>query len=279
MTPESNPLKQYFRRPELYIKLPSHPSTYAKGIIDWTENFELPVYPMTAIDEITSRTPDALFNGTAVVDIISSCIPAIKKPWDLHGTDLDAILIAIKIAANGDKMEIETVCPSCSTNTKYDVNLSSMLYNISPGDYETTLKLSDLEFKFRPLTYKEIQKINIAQFEFQKLFNNINDESNPASNDEKTARSKEALKSITELTMDALASSVEYIKTPTALVDSKKYIAEFMKNCDKKTFTSLRDHSGKLKENTEIKPLKMSCSNCKHEYSQQFTLNISDFFE
>ena len=38
--------------------------------IDMPENGELPVYPMTAIDEITVRTPDALFNGTAIAELI-----------------------------------------------------------------------------------------------------------------------------------------------------------------------------------------------------------------
>ena len=53
------------------------------------ENRELPVYPMTAIDEITYRTPDALFNGQAVVNVIHSCVPNIKNAWEIPGTDLD----------------------------------------------------------------------------------------------------------------------------------------------------------------------------------------------
>ena len=65
-----NPLKQYFRRPAVYLKLPSGGLGYPEGTIDMPDTGELPVYPMTAIDEITSRTPDALFNGTAVVEVI-----------------------------------------------------------------------------------------------------------------------------------------------------------------------------------------------------------------
>ena len=68
-----NPLSKQFRRPSLYFKLPSGGKFYQPGAIDLPDNKELPVYPMTAIDEITSKTPDALYNGTAVVDIIKSC--------------------------------------------------------------------------------------------------------------------------------------------------------------------------------------------------------------
>lgn len=61
----NNPLQQYFRRPAIYIKLPSDGRYYSDGILSMPENHELPVYPMTAIDEITAKTPDALFNGTS----------------------------------------------------------------------------------------------------------------------------------------------------------------------------------------------------------------------
>ena len=52
MAIENNPLKQYFRRPAIYLKLPSGSKGYAPGVVNITESGELPVYPMTAIDEI-----------------------------------------------------------------------------------------------------------------------------------------------------------------------------------------------------------------------------------
>jgi hypothetical protein len=91
MSLPNNPLKQYFRRPSIYLKLPSGGVGYPLGSLNRTENGELPVYPMTAIDEITSKTPDALFNGSAVVEIIKSCVPDITDPWSIPSTDLDAI--------------------------------------------------------------------------------------------------------------------------------------------------------------------------------------------
>ena len=67
MTDRINPLQQYFRRPAIYLRLPSEGNGYPEGSINLPDNGEVPVYPMTTIDEITSRTPDALFNGTVVV--------------------------------------------------------------------------------------------------------------------------------------------------------------------------------------------------------------------
>ncbi len=73
-----NPLRKHFRQPAIYVPLPSQGHYWPSGAVVMPSNNELAVLPMTAIDEITSRTPDALFNGSAVTEIIKSCIPAIR---------------------------------------------------------------------------------------------------------------------------------------------------------------------------------------------------------
>lgn len=274
---ENNPLKQYFRRPSIYLKLPSGGVGYKPGVINMPPNGELPVYPMTAIDEITARTPDALFNGIAVANLIKSCIPDITDPWAVTSQDLDAILIAIKSAANGNEMEIFTTCPECKEESKYDVNLVAVLSTLKSADYSSELQLADLSFKFRPLNFKEMQEINTTQFEFQRVLNAIN-EDNFGTEEERTERSKEALKNITEITMRTLATTIEYIKTPTVFVEDTSYILDFLRNCDRKMFTTIRDHVAELRASTEIKPLHVKCIHCTHEYNQPFTLNMSDFF-
>jgi hypothetical protein len=102
----NNPLKQYFRRPSMYFKLPSNGKYYEAGVVNIPENHELPVYPMTAIDEMTVRTPDGLFNGAAIVDLIKSCVPNVLNPWKLNSVDLDAVIIAVMAASSDGVMEI-----------------------------------------------------------------------------------------------------------------------------------------------------------------------------
>jgi hypothetical protein len=275
MAIQNNPLKQYFRRPAIYIKLPSGGMNYPQGVIDIPETGELPVYPMTAIDEITSKTPDGLFNGSAVAEIISSCIPNIKDPWQLTSVDLDAVLIAIRSAANGSELEIETVCPACTEDAKYGLNLVGLLSSIKSGDYETELAVNDLLIKFRPLTFKEMNVVSVSQFEMQRQFIQLNALED---NDEKNKRSKEVLKAITDTTMQALSKCIVHIKTPTVFVDENEYIFDFIQNCDKTMYEQIRDHNASLKQQSESKPLKVKCIHCDHEYEQPFTMNISDFF-
>ena len=276
MTPlVNNPLKQYFRRPAIYLKLPSGAKMYDPGVVELTETGELPVYPMTAIDEITTKTPDALYNGTAMVELIKSCVPNIKNPWEINSIDFDSILIAIKSASGGNDLEIESTCPKCEETSSYGVNLVGLLSKIVPGDYETPLVIDDLKIKFRPLNYKEMSKASITQLDAQRSYLTIE---NSKDEEEKMQKTSEAIKNITELTMGILANTIAYIETPNVMVTENAYILDFLRNCDKQIYISIRDHGIALRASTEIQPLEIKCVNCENEYKQQFTLNISDFF-
>ena len=78
---QNNPLAKHFRQPQLYIQLPSKGKYYPPGTLEMPVTKELPVYPMTAKDELSFMTPDALLNGQGTVDVIQSCIPNIKDAW------------------------------------------------------------------------------------------------------------------------------------------------------------------------------------------------------
>jgi hypothetical protein len=276
MSLENNPLKQYFRRPAIYMKLPSGGKMYDASVITIPPNGELAVYPMTAIDEITSKTPDALFNGSAMSDIIKSCIPDIKDPWAVNSIDLDAILVAIKAASGGNDLTLTSECPSCKEISDYGINLVAILGQLKAGDYDTELVINtDLTLKFRPLNYKEMNEAGMAQFESQRMFLSIAEES---VEDIKQKKTQEALKFITDLTMRLLSKTIMYVRTPTSLVEDKNFILDFLKNCDRDTYVLIRDHNAKLKSQNEVKPMHIKCNDCGHEYDQQFTLNTSDFF-
>lgn len=275
MAIDNNPLRQYFRRPAVHLKLPSEGKDYAAGIVEIPPTGELPVFPMTAIDEITTKTPDALFNGSAIVELIKSCIPSIKDPWLINSSDLDAVLIAIKSASGGNELEIESTCPNCTTISNYSINLLNLLQNMKAADYTVPLTLGDLQIKFRPLTYKQMNEASMGQFELQRTFVEIENEQDQ---DKKNKKGQEALKKVTELTMKILSNAIEFIKTPNTKVDNAQYIFDFLQNCDKNIFVKIRDTNAELKSKTELPPLDIKCPNCSHEYKQPFTLNATDFF-
>lgn len=273
---EQNPLKQYFRRPVLYFKLPSLGAGYETGVVDIPDNLELPVYPMTAIDEMTIRTPDALFNGVAIVDLIRSCVPNIKDPWKLNSIDLDATVIAIKAASNDGIIGISTTCPECTEVTDFDVNLLPLLANIQNVDYSETLKIRELEIKFRPLTYKETNNNNMSQFQIQKTLVEVQ---NLVSEEEKQAILSTTLTKLSELVTFAIASTIEFIDTPEVRVTDQAFISDFLNNCDKETNAAIKNRSLYLREKNEMEPIGVKCPKCQHEYKQKIIINAVDFFD
>lgn len=273
---DNNPLRQFFRRPALYLKLPSGGKGYPVGAIDMPANGELPVYPMTAIDEITSRTPDALYNGTAVTEIIRSCVPNIKDAWSVLNIDLDPLLVAIKIATNGNTMELNTACPACDELAKYDIELSRILAGFKPGDYDSQLVLGDVAIKFNPLSYTQANKANDAQFQVQKMLKNL--EQTDMDPEERSKKTSEILFAINDMSTVLLSETIENITVPDAVVSEKEYIIEYLKNCDKNVYEKIKDRNFELRQGTETKPLKFKCVECNHEYEQPFEINMTDFF-
>jgi hypothetical protein len=273
----NNPLSQYFRQPSIYVKLPSGGQHYADGAIDMPANGELPVYPMTAIDEITYRTPDALFNGNAVTNVIKSCVPAIRDPWAIPAMDVDSILVAIRIASYGHNMEMSTTCPHCENEADYGLDLRTILEQIKTPDYSKPIIAGDLQIFFKPMTYKHLNDNNQKQFEEQKLLQVLPDSDMPDT-DKMTAMSA-ALVKITHITIDALSHSVAAVKTPDGLVSEPGFIEEMLKNCDRRLFAQIRDHIINVKSQAEIQPIKLKCSACEKEYQQAVTLDMTSFFE
>ena len=273
---QPNPLSQFFRQPVIHIRLPSGGKFYPTGSINMPPNGELPVLPMTAVDEITYRTPDALFNGSALVSVIKSCIPSIRDPWVMPSTDIDAVLIAIRIASFGHGMDIDTTCPKCKHTDEITLDLRAINDQIRTGDYDKSLSVGNLEFYFKPINYKDVNQNNQVQFEQQQALRIVN--SDDIEESVKVEQLNRSMRVINELTLKTIAQSISAIKTPDALVTEIEYIFEFLNNCDSKLFAQLRDYVIALKQASEIKPIDLSCSECSNKYTQPFTLDMTSFF-
>jgi hypothetical protein len=271
-----NPLSQYFRQPSIYIKLPSQGKFYPQGAIDMPQNGDIPVLPMTAIDEITYRTPDALFSGQAVINVIQSCIPSIKDAWAIPSIDIDSILVGIRIASYGHNMDFATQCPKCSNTEEYQIDLRTILDNIKTPDYSTGIKQGDIEIYFKPMTYKNLSDNNKLQFDEQRIFQNLpaDGTADPA----QVAAMSEALKKMTEMTVIALSQSILSIRTPHAVVSEPAYITEFIQNCDRNLFNKIQDYVIAHKAEAEMQPIGIKCQQCENEYKQAITLDMTSFF-
>lgn len=272
----NNPLSGYFRQPAIYITLPSNGKYWSQGSLEMPETGELPVYPMTAVDEITYRTPDALFNGDAVVRVIQSCIPSIKNAWGMPACDVAAILIGIRIATYGHTMDIDTKCPSCEADSTFSFDLRQVSeQNVMP-DYSNPLAAGDLQIYCKPMNYKQVTDSSMDQFQNQRVVDAVSN--SEMSESEKLKQLAESFQKVSALSIKAVAQGIHYIKTPNENVVDPKHIYEFLNNCDKDLFNHIRDYIVSANEQMQLKPLSITCDECGYQWQQPFTLDMADFF-
>ena len=279
----NNPLKKYFRQPKIYLRLPSKGKYYPPGSLEMTESGELPVYPMTAKDELLFKTPDALLNGEATVEVIRSCIPNIKNPWMMPSIDSDAVLIAIRLATYGEKLEISTKVPGTGVERDFEIDLRILLEQLLSFEYQPYVPVDEnITVELRPTTYKEFTDNALKTFEEQKIFRLANDDSIP--DEQKLQAFANSFKKLTDITINLVVNSIAAIDTPEGKVTDKKYIAEFFANADKSLFDNVLKHLETLKERTSIKPMKVRATQedleagAPAEYEIPITFDQSNFF-
>jgi len=276
MTQSTNPLKNYFRQPALYIRLPSEGKYWPDNSLEIPPNGELGVLPMTALDEISYRTPDALFNGDAVVKVVESCVPAIKNAWHMPGIDLNTVLVAIRIASDGNEIDLTTKCPKCNTEATYGVDLRRIIDQITPGDFSQSIKHGDMEIYFKPMSYQDQHRINLMQFEQQRALQIVT--TAQGNEDERSKQLDKILSEITKITQQAVKFSIAAVRTPQDVVTDHAFIEEFLQNCNGKLFNQIRDHAIKLRTADDLKPIEIDCPECGNHYKQEFILDNALFF-
>jgi hypothetical protein len=273
----TNPLSKYFRQPAIHLRLPSGGKFYPTGAVNLPPNGEIPIFPMTAVDEITNRTPDALFNGSSTMGIIGSCVPNITDPWSIPSIDLSALLCSVRLASYGHEMGITSACPKCGHTHDVTIDLREVLDAIQMPDYNKGLTIGDLNFFFTPLSYRQLNDISRVQYEDSKLMQTL--QNSALSEEERLAKLGEAFRRVTALTVRSIAASISAIKTQDSMVTDQTQIEELLMNAPKNLFESVKDAVINLREQTELKPVSMTCEACTNQYQQEFTLDMSNFFE
>ena len=274
--PRSNPLSKFFRTPAIYISLPSGGKYWVEDSLDLPENSELPVFPMTNRDEITLRTPDALINGQGVVDVIQSCIPNIKNAWKMPSVDVDASLMAIRIASYGHNMDFEQTCPSCEHQDTYSMDLRHTMGTIKCPDYDSPVEFGPVRIKYKPQDYASVNKSNQVAFELQKIAQNAQ----ALSDEDQIATSAAQLDKFTELSINSMTSITDYIElveTGERIADVT-FITEFYANIDNTLFNKVQETLIELTKESNVKPTKVACTACGAEVELNIMFDYASFF-
>ena len=199
--------------------------------------------PMTAKDEMTIRTPDALMNGQATVDVFKSCIPAIKDPWHVPSMDTDTLLVGIRIATYGEMMDVTTAVPNTQESNTVQVHLSTMLERISYEPWGDVMQLSNgLVVNLKPMNYRGISQQNLKSYEEQRLIRTVQDST--MTEQQKLEEFNKIFAKIGELSVKAITDMIVSIKMPDqdeAVIDPV-FIKEWVHNIETKYANEIRDH-------------------------------------
>lgn len=275
---QQNPLRQYFRQFKMYMKIPSGKDYYKPGIVDLTESGEIGILPMTGKDELALKNPDALLNGEALIEVLTSCVPAVKQPRALLTNDIDALITAIRYATYNDALETSLVCPACRHENNFKLDLQYALDNMTELESEYVVNLdSGLSVFVRPYAFPELLKALHSQFEQTKLTRAI--ESEQLSEAQRTEIFSKSFSDIARTKFDLLTAAVEKVvdESHELNVSDAKHIRDFLQNIDKKSVDKISDLVDEINQIGIKRTFIAKCEKCEHQWESEIDFNPVNF--
>jgi hypothetical protein len=278
----NNPLKQYFRQPSLYLRLPTQGRWYTDDTVELSPESEVAVYGLSALDNIMLNTPDALLNGKALENVIKNCVPSVKNVKALMVPDIEAIFLGIKIATNDGKYEIDRKCPSCQVEVNFDVNCYSLLDQTAYIDDDDARIMfgDDLIIEISPYTFEMRQQFMHRQFEEQRMLQLIDEQNKDLDNFEKASILGDSVEKLSKITFNLVSKSVKSVKLvkQDLVVTDQEQIAEWLINITKSQADVIIDSVNKLNEIGPQRTVDAQCDKCNHIWTETLNFDPVSFF-
>jgi hypothetical protein len=271
---QHNPLQKYYRQPKLFVNLPSKGLYYEPGNLKGDYN-NMPIFGMTGMDEIIFKTPDALFNGEASSKVIESCCPYISDARTMPSIDVDAILVAIRMATYGETMSFTSTCSNCTAENDFDVDLKNIVEYYSAQSFNNTVPINDeITVKLKPLTYNELNNFSLENFKLQRMLFQIN--GMPEADQQQHL--DDIYKKLAEIQVQLFMLSIDSVQTPDGIVQDYEMIQEWLQNSDRDIYNIIKLRLEENKKIWSIPKQHTKCDSCGHESHIEITLDQSNFF-
>jgi len=272
-----NPLTKYFRKPALYVSLPTKGKFNPE--IDQTIIDEVGVMPMTAIDEITLRNPDALLNGEAMISLIESCVPSIKDARKLCNIDAEALYMAIQYATNGSSLTYTHKCEKCENKNDFNIDIDFVLNKFPEISQVEPVTYENLTIHMRPPTLESVTRVALIQLEEQRIVSTVrSDISNERDELELAKKFYKSFKRVAEYNVDLISETIDKIETPDGEVTDKKQIIEFLANVPTTVVTNMDKRVKDIAKKPEsLNNFEFVCPECEHKQKVNIEINPANF--
>lgn len=257
---QSNPLMTKIKLPGRVFQLPSSGYFYTNGeLSDTVTNGEIHVHPLSAFAEINLKNPDLLFSGKAIESVFRECIPEIKKPMDLFGRDVDAIMAFLRIVTYGPNYEVEARhnCDNAKTNS-YVIDIEQIISNMK------ALEPTTIEERYK-IVLENDQVVNLEPIRFRHVIALL----------QGTEKNKQP--NIQSMQANLVLNLLNVIKDVDGVTD-KKMLEEWLRAIPTTTVGRISEAIEQSNEWGPIFETKVKCKDCGGEYTIELPVNPSSFF-
>jgi hypothetical protein len=269
-------LEKHKRQPKLFIELPSEGQFYDDTVCAKVKS--MPVFGMSAMDEILLKTPDALFSGEATYQVMQSCVPDILDPWQLIGYDIDYILLSIRIATYGENIDITTKCPKCTAEVDGTVSLTSLLQQVNEYETNYSFQVGELYFDLHPITYRQTTDFSAEHYTLQRQIMQASEVDLPQ--DEKDKYLNDLMLQSANLNLRIALAHINRITDGENEEADSEQIHKFVSENDLDFYTKVRDTIMEITQRWKLPKFDTTCGNeeCNHTFKTNLDMDYSNFF-
>lgn len=260
MSDTQNPLLAKVRLPGRTFQLPSRGALYHDGELDVAaKDGEVHVHPMSALVEINLKNPDLLFNGKALEAVMAECVPYVRKPLELFGRDIDAILFFLRLATYGSEYRIEVKhdCEDAQQHS-YVVQLENIIQTMQ------TLDPTLIEAK-RKVTLPTGQTVYTRPMKFKDVIELFHRSAN------KKELTPEDIKELAVINLLSMIEKVDETANP-------KHIEEWVRSLTTPMVNRITEAANELNGWGPDQVVTLKCKDCGEEMKVELPLNPVSFF-
>jgi len=248
----------------MFVPIPSAGKFYDSKVVDMPETLELPIFSMTAKDEMIMKNPDALLNGEAVAQVIHSCVPNIKNARAMLSSDIEVLLVAIQGATYGDDVEVTAECPQCKEPQTGVASVETAIATMGHIDETYTVEHNGLIIAIRPFTYESTIRAGVTNFKSTRSLQALADVPDEM---ERLRLFNNNFKQIAELNFSLIIDSVASItfnndEGEQEAVTDRHHISEFLNNADNAVGKKIEEQIATLNDIGINHTMRIACEKC-----------------
>lgn len=274
--------------PQVEIALPTRGQFYPDGqvIAVGADPDNLVIKPISVLEESTFNDPLLLLTGHAIDKMIKRVCPAVIDPGALCELDVQAILIASRIASHGPMMKVQHTCESCGYKNDLEIDLNSHILNFDSYTPEQAMKfnvvlgISGQSVSLRPMLYKDTVDMTMSLVRSSTKAETFSEEDADTLTPEFVDMYREQFERTLDTNLKALCASIYYVTAKSGkIVTDADIITDWLTSLPMEDVTQITNRIKEINEEIRERSLMTyTCQGCGEESSFYLELDPQKLF-